>query len=162
RRIDRAYQTAEILSTMLSYPIEDERPVLEALLEVTDSAMTYRSRYLLLLQPASTIDLITNDETNPRSLRFQLEAACKLIDKLPDSPSEVGISTVRKMAEAMRHLVRMSEANQLAIRGKGGHRHELESLLRKLLKGLPELSNAVAARYLIHTTVRQSLTGRRR
>ena len=72
RRIERAYQTAELLSAMLVNPIDDEYPVLESILQTTDSMMTYRSRYLLQMQPTAVIDLLVNDETNPRSIGYQL------------------------------------------------------------------------------------------
>ena len=46
-------------------------PALEMLLEVADSSMTYRSRYFTILQPAPVLDLLMNEEMNPRSLAFQ-------------------------------------------------------------------------------------------
>ena len=49
RRIERAYQTSELIAATLVNPISDERPLLESLLRATDSLMTYRSRYLLQL-----------------------------------------------------------------------------------------------------------------
>ena len=49
-----------------------EGPVLDAVLEVADSWMTYRRRYLSSLQAAAVLDLLVLDETNPRSLASQL------------------------------------------------------------------------------------------
>ena len=46
--------------------------MLEALLEVADSVMTYRSRYCSRFQLAPVLDLLLTDETNPRSVAFQL------------------------------------------------------------------------------------------
>src|SRR4029453_2194206 len=39
-----------------------------------DSTITYRTRYLGQLQPAPVLDLVMLDDSNPRSLAFQLRA----------------------------------------------------------------------------------------
>ena len=46
--------------------------VLEAMLEMADSSITYRSRYLTSLQVDLVLDLLLVDEANPRSIAFQL------------------------------------------------------------------------------------------
>jgi len=46
--------------------------VLEAVLEVCDSTITYRSRYNLLPHIVAVYDLVLLDDTNPRSILFQL------------------------------------------------------------------------------------------
>ena len=46
--------------------------MLEMLLEVGDSSMTYRSRYFTVLQAAPVLDLLMNETANPRSLAFQI------------------------------------------------------------------------------------------
>ena len=43
-------------------------------LELCDSTITYRTRYLGQLQPAPVLDLVILDDSNPRSLAFQLRA----------------------------------------------------------------------------------------
>jgi uncharacterized alpha-E superfamily protein len=58
-------------------------PLLEYLLEVADSSMTYRSRYFTTLQPVAVLDVLMADETNPRSLQFQLNHLADLYQKLP-------------------------------------------------------------------------------
>lgn len=159
RRIERTYQTAELLASTLCDPISDERPLLEAVLRVTDSLMTYRSRYLLKLQPAAVIDLLINDETNPRSIAFQVQYIEQMIDELPTDHTECALGDDQLLAERLRHRVRMSAPSELAKTDKTTRRVELDELLRSLIKDLPELSDAITARYLIHTTSSQTLTG---
>jgi hypothetical protein len=53
--------------------------VLEYLLEVADSSMTYRSRYFTTLQPLAVLDVLMADETNPRSLNFQMSHLVPII-----------------------------------------------------------------------------------
>ena len=56
---------------------------MECLLEVADSSMTYRTRYYTTLQPLAVLDVLMADETNPRSLDFQLSHLVDLYQKLP-------------------------------------------------------------------------------
>jgi uncharacterized circularly permuted ATP-grasp superfamily protein/uncharacterized alpha-E superfamily protein len=169
RRIERAWQTAELLRAMLvrgtatrkgELPTSiDERPILEAVLEACDSLMTYRSRYLLRLEPAATIDLLITDETNPRSILFQLERIAEVMGPLPTEVDEVALSADRRLALDLLHTVRMAQPMLLAKQNPSGVRESLDKLLETLTERLPELSNEIAARYLIHTTTAQALTG---
>jgi uncharacterized alpha-E superfamily protein len=62
---------------------EESWPVLEYLLEVADSSITYRSRYFTTLQPLAVLEVLMEDETNPRSLNFQMSHLSGLYSKLP-------------------------------------------------------------------------------
>ena len=57
--------------------------LLEAVLEIADSAMTYRYRYMTSLQVAPLLDLLLTDETNPRSVGYQLAALADHVRQLP-------------------------------------------------------------------------------
>ena len=72
-----------LLRSTLITAREEEHPVLEALLEIADSSMTYRNRYLTTLRLAPVLDLLMTDETNPRSLVFQLIALADHVEHLP-------------------------------------------------------------------------------
>lgn len=158
RRIERAFQTSELLSASLVPSTDDERPILEAVLETTDSLMTYRSRYLNLVRVAPTIDLLVTDETNPRSIRFQLEEIVNLLRTLPTDDKLVGLGADEKLADDLLHHLRMADPHVLK-QSEDQRRETLEVLLRKMIDGLPILSDAIAARYLIHTGVTQVITG---
>jgi transglutaminase-like putative cysteine protease len=56
-------------------PEADNPSVLEAVLEVADSSITYRSRYSLLPQLAAVFDLVLLDDKNPRSVSFSNQPA---------------------------------------------------------------------------------------
>ncbi len=83
RRIERAQYTVRMLQAVLVRPLAEPAPVIEALLEIADSSMTYRSRYLTSIQLAPALDLILTDETNPRSAAFQLAALAEHVRGLP-------------------------------------------------------------------------------
>ena len=159
RRIERAHQTAELLSATLIWPIEEEPPLLDAMLRITDSLMTYRSRYLAQLQPAAVIDLLITDELNPRSIAYQMQKIDFLLRQLPNETEEVGLGNDQRLAEQLSYRVRMSEPHALARHTDRGPRSGLGELLEPLIQDLPKLSDAIAARYLIHTADSQTPSG---
>lgn len=159
RRIERGYQTSELLIATLSHPIKDEQSLLEAVLRVTDSLMTYRSRYLSQLQPAAVADLLITDQTNPRSIVFQLQQIGQLIAELQTEATEYGLGEDERLSESLLHRVRMCDPTQLVTVDSAGQRNVLTELLEDLIDRLPKLSDAITARYLIHTTGSETLAG---
>lgn len=158
RRIERAFQSSELLTATFVHPIVNEQPLLESVLRVTDSLMTYRSRYLLQLRPVAALDLLVCDETNPRSLYYQLLSVTKILRALPGERSNLEMGTDQRIAETLLHELRMSDPHSLAHIHEG-RRPALDRLLGQLLSQIPVLSDAITARYLIHTDS-QTLTGR--
>lgn len=159
RRIERAHQTAELLSATMTVPIDRESNLCEAILDATDSLMTYRSRYLSLIQPAPTIDLLVTDESNPRSLRFQLQDIEQVLLELPTSASQVGLGEDERLAADLMRRLLVADVSKLTHCSPEGKRTALAELMEKVCVGMPNLANAVEARYLIHTSASQSLTG---
>ena len=72
RRIERGVAMVQLCRTSLCDSQPPPPNVLESVLEVADSAITYRRRYMTSLQVSAVADLLLADETNPRSLAFQL------------------------------------------------------------------------------------------
>ena len=56
----------------------DTQPHLNILLQFADSSITYRTRYLSVLRTDLVLQLLLLDETNPRSIGFQLAGARKI------------------------------------------------------------------------------------
>ena len=83
RRLERAIYLTRQLREITTPLGEQDWPLLECLLEVADSSMTYRSRYYTTLQPLAVLDVLMADETNPRSLDFQLTHLVHLYRQLP-------------------------------------------------------------------------------
>ena len=87
RRIERAQAVVAELAQVLDQPNAINQPGkveagLRLALELRDSVITYRTRYLAVLQPAPALDLILADEGNPRGLAFQLVAARELLREI--------------------------------------------------------------------------------
>ena len=122
--------------------------------------MTYRVRYLRQVQSAPAIDLLVTDDSNPRSIVFQLNRIDRIIGKLPTDHREVVLGVDEKLAKSLLNQVQMADPFALTVADISGRRGQLATLLESLIDELPRLSDAITARYLIHTARTQSLTGR--
>ncbi len=70
RRIERLQYMAMLLQNALTMRRESN---LDWLLELGDSIATYRARYVSRAEWPLLLDLLVDDETNPRSIRFQID-----------------------------------------------------------------------------------------
>jgi len=99
RRLERAICSVCQLREITTPLDPNSWPLLEYLLEVADSSLTYRCRYWTTLQPVAVLDVLMADASNPRSLEFQLSHVADLYVQLPrHSPEDLS---------AMRHAVAM-------------------------------------------------------
>ena len=119
RRLERAMYSLRQAREITKPLAEDEWPLLEYVLEVADSSMTYRSRYFTTLQPVAVLDVLMADETNPRSLDFQLSHLGRSLSKMPRH--------VPEDLHAMQHavaLLRSFELQQIAYPLPGAPRKQ--------------------------------------
>lgn len=119
RRMERAQAVCSQVGFALEQPPARVEPALRLVLELCDSLITYRTRYLTVLQPAPVLDLVLADEGNPRGLAFQLAAIGHLLDQIggPGDRSLSGVATalfddiqvmVNRVAEAQDQAVAAS------------------------------------------------------
>lgn len=151
RRMERAVHTMSLLLNSMVESRHDESAVLESILEVGDSLMTYRSRYLSNLQLAAVLDLLMTDETNPRSLAYQFAALHEHVENLPRDRSQPMRSPEQRIVMSALHSVRMVDVETLSQLEQNGRRNHLERFLSRLAQQLPKLSDVIAHKYLIHT-----------
>ena len=153
RRLERAIYLTRQLREITKPLAEQDWPLLECLLEVGDSSMAYRSRYYTTLQPLAVLDVLMADETNPRSLDFQLAHLADLYQRLPRHlPNEL-----QAMQDALA-LLRGFDLRKLKYPLPGASRaangtdglSQLERFLRGLEKLLPSWSNNLSSRYFSH------------
>jgi uncharacterized alpha-E superfamily protein len=158
RRLERSLHTCNLLKSTLVPAGEDSGPMLEALLEIGDSSMTYRSRYLTTLQLAPVLDLLLCDETNPRSVAFQLTALSNHVDSLPfDTSSPVRSGEQRIMMSALTSL-RLAEVESLCEPDRDQTRDKLDRLLTRLGTHLRNLSDSLTRTYLVHAGPSQQMS----
>jgi uncharacterized circularly permuted ATP-grasp superfamily protein/uncharacterized alpha-E superfamily protein len=94
RRVERGTMSLTVLRTMMAPGAA--RVHMEVLLEVGDSLLTYRARYLSQLQVAPVVDLLLTDDSNPRSVLFQATELVRHVSQLPRPDDAVRNSAERR------------------------------------------------------------------
>lgn len=159
RRLERAINTALLVERTLTEVRHDELPILEALLEAADSAMTYRRRYRATLQVPPVVDLLFADEGNPRSIAFQLAALAEHVEALPREHASVRRSAEARIASQMLSDVRLVDVEAACMR-QGARRPVLGNVLAGLVGRLHELSDALSGSYLAPARTSRALAAR--
>lgn len=153
RRLERAIYLTRQLREITIPLAEHDWSLLECLLEVADSSMTYRARYYTTLQPLAVLDVLMADGTNPRSLDFQLSHLVDLYQKLPRHVPE-DLQAMRVALELLRSFDLRELKYPLpgsATVGTGlDGLSRLERFLRELERLLPSWSNNLSNRYFSH------------
>jgi uncharacterized alpha-E superfamily protein len=153
RRLERAIYLTRQLRELATPLAEQDWPFLECLLEVADSSMSYRARYFTTLQPMAVLDLLMADETNPRSLEFQLRHLADLYQNLPRHLAD----DLQAMRDALASL-RSFDLRELKYPLPGAAivpnsfdgLAQLERFLRDTEQLLPSWSNNLSSRYFSH------------
>ena len=148
RRVERAQAVADQIACALEFPGVAQQPArvehgLRLALELCDSSITYRSRYLAVLQPAPALDLLLADDGNPRGLAFQLAAMRTLLSEIAsgaDNSLAVAAAALQDEPQAMVRTV--SEAADQSVAALF-----LPARLRALRDAVAELSDRVFRRY---------------
>jgi uncharacterized circularly permuted ATP-grasp superfamily protein/uncharacterized alpha-E superfamily protein len=153
RRLERAIYLTRQLREITTPLAEQDWSLLECLLEVGDSSMTYRTRYYTTLQPLAVLDVLMADETNPRSLDFQLSHLADLYQKLPrhlpDDLQAMRTALALLRSFDLRELEYPLPGAPTLANGSEGL-SELERFLRDLEQLLPSWSNNLSSRYFSH------------
>ena len=119
RRIERAIITGRLVRCFALAGAPEGG--LEVLLELADSQITYRQRYVMVAARAPVIDLVVLDPNNPRSVAFQLDRIEAHLAALPGRSAAGRLSPVQQIAAAIATRLRTVEA--AADRRGAHHRH---------------------------------------
>jgi uncharacterized circularly permuted ATP-grasp superfamily protein/uncharacterized alpha-E superfamily protein len=155
RRMERAFHVARLVRSTL---VEADAPAtFEGILEVADSSITYRSRYRGFVAFEPVLDLVLTDETNPRSVAFQLVAIDEHLSQLPRPERGVGLSPAARTALRALTSVRLAELTALGRVSPTGRREKLDELLAGLETDLPLFADQLTLSYLAHAEPSVSL-----
>jgi uncharacterized circularly permuted ATP-grasp superfamily protein/uncharacterized alpha-E superfamily protein len=157
RRIERASVATHLLGFTLAPARPDSTRLWEMLLEIADSLMTYRNRYLGTPEAASLIDLLVIDETNPRSIGFQVAALADHVAHLPRDESSPVLSGEERAVMAATSQLRLADVMALAAVDADGSRAQLGTMLTRLDASLRTLSEGITHHYLVHSAPRRRL-----
>ncbi len=149
RRLERAGNLGDVLALLFAEPktVEEEAARLGFVLRLADSYITYRSRYRLQPMLPFVLDLLLMDETNPRSVAFQLAGLSGHLERLPQASGGNALTRERRIVLGLQTAVRLGDVSELAQVGEHGSRDRLSAQLDQLHRGLPELSDAISRRY---------------
>jgi uncharacterized circularly permuted ATP-grasp superfamily protein/uncharacterized alpha-E superfamily protein len=158
RRMERSHAILEQLGQLLEQPPGPVQPGhveagLQLALELRDSVITYRTRYLAVMQAAPALDLILADEGNPRGLAFQLLAIRDLLRQITEEGDSLLASVDRALRDA-REMVNdvLAAPNQMQAAARLTERlGQLESLIETI-------ADRVSRRYFTLLPIARSLT----
>jgi uncharacterized circularly permuted ATP-grasp superfamily protein/uncharacterized alpha-E superfamily protein len=177
RRLERATNLANLLRAGLSTDIKTSA-ILEPLLEIADSSLTYRRRYFAQAQLPGVLDLLLMDAGNPRSLAFQLKELVEHVRNMPADPSGArgdarvaGVGSVRFLpvdpigldendepinVAALRNRLASANPRSLSHAREEGLTDPVDELLGEMTGGLAKLSEQLTHRYFSHTVMHTS------
>jgi len=150
-RIERALSLCAFLDCSLRLPEADNPSALETVLEVADSTLTYRSRYNLLPNIAAVYDLALLDDTNPRSLFFQIRQLAKHFEKLPREAES--LTPQQMILRDCISRLRTLDTRELAGCRGDWPAGETGRVIAEMLRDLPRLSDAIAVSYFAHSEI---------
>lgn len=154
RRVERADNLIWLMQRLvLPRTAPHDTTALQLLLEIADSSMTYRSRYLGVFQTAPVVDLLLLDESNPRGVAFQLATLAHHAANLPSAdPSDCPSS--RQLAE-MRAGLAVVDPTALTQANDAGDM-PLRALFDTLSAGLVRLSDTLSGSYFQHAALHRA------
>jgi uncharacterized alpha-E superfamily protein len=126
---------------------------MEALLEIADSLLTYRARYLSSLQVAPVVDLLLTDDTNPRSLAFQVSALMDHLKRLPGNTEVVRSNAERRLIALEGKLLTADIEQVCAGDGSG-----LRTLLEESVQMIWQFSDDVGQTWFAHMSPSRALS----
>jgi uncharacterized circularly permuted ATP-grasp superfamily protein/uncharacterized alpha-E superfamily protein len=156
-RIERALATTRLFDAAIVEPIKDEALILDAILETTDSSLTYRRRYLTRFEADAVADLLLADETNPRAVAFQARALEEHLRCLPREVTHPQRNQDHQLAIKFCSTLRLEDL-QLACQPTDGRRIRLGLLLNETIELLGLISERLAQTFFSHATTPTQLT----
>ena len=153
RRVERAINQTNLIHIGLPMVCAEARSALEALLEVSDSIMTYRARYRTAFQLAPVMDLLVMDESNPKSIAFQCGRIAAHVEALPRTEQRRFATAEARLALEMLTRVRLLDLSGLDCDTEADKRASLEEFLASMENRLTEFAHQVSAHYLTRVPV---------
>jgi uncharacterized alpha-E superfamily protein len=134
RRIERALATSRFIRQFAFGEAPDE--ALDVLLELADSQISYRLRYVMVASRAPVIDLVALDPNNPRSILFQVARIEAHLAALPGHDSDGRLSAPEQVATPLIARLRTTDAATIN-----------EGVLLEVEASLMKLSDLVTTNY---------------
>lgn len=152
RKVERCLCSIDLLRYSICHENAAQylREILDALLDVVDCRSIYRTRYLAGVRAAPVVDLLVTDETNPRSIAYQLVRLSEHVDALPRESLGVGLTAAQKLIRTAVHELRMLDVIRLCDQAEPEFQ-ELEGVLENTAELVKSLVDDLTRRYLVHS-----------
>ena len=150
RRVERALILATLLRATVTLRREPhlEAQLLEAVLRATESLMAYRRSFHEQPQIEPVLALLLLDETNPRSLGFQLRQIQRAVAELAHEDGRVELSQEERLVLDAATSLQLADLGRLSGYDNGGDaRHGLDALLGRVATLLAQTSDVLARHY---------------
>jgi uncharacterized alpha-E superfamily protein len=152
QHLERALQTSALLQTVFVPPQPapaTSAALMEAVLRMADTLMTYRRRYRSELHPLAIIDLLLLDETTPRSVGYQCARIQRQCAKLPQLAASTMLSPEQRISLELVSLLQLVDPQSLFDSDQHAT-PALGMLLNQLQHRLRLLSDSITLSYFNH------------
>ncbi|MBS0518612.1 MAG: circularly permuted type 2 ATP-grasp protein [Proteobacteria bacterium] len=157
RRIERSqFILGSALGPFRVSPIDWDASMRLAL-ELCDSTITYRTRYLGQLQPAPVLDLVVLDDSNPRALAFQLHSIRGHLERLGRASGTRVPDMLHELDIDFERMVQMFTGEERSWRHEGLALAVLREIVEDAERRLDDLSEAITRAYFSHVPAAQSV-----
>jgi len=148
RRLERLQFLSDIMARRLDGAPSPTRGELEWLLEIGDSAITYRTRYRAAPVWDSTVDLLVYDDRNPRALAFQWQAIEAMLGDVANSLGYPPQETLREPIEGLLALKGATFGGDLEFARRA--RQKLSQCLKDMNAAAGLLSDQITSQHFSH------------
>jgi uncharacterized circularly permuted ATP-grasp superfamily protein/uncharacterized alpha-E superfamily protein len=157
RRIERAqFVLGSALGPFQQSPI-DWDAAMRLALELCDSSITYRWRYLGQLQPEPVLDLVVLDDSNPRAFAFQLRSIASHLERLAEASGTRVSDPLATLDEDLARAVAMFAGEEKSWRHEGLALGVLREIISDGELRIEELSEAITRAYFSHVPAAQAV-----
>jgi uncharacterized alpha-E superfamily protein len=160
RTLEKSYQMTSLLQSSLVVELDesDQATVLESVLLSFEMLVSYRRRYRSRVEVKSGLQLLMIDQSNPRSLQFQLSALKDHIHGLPEADRSIGLPPEGRCTLEALTAVQLADLAQLVACKEGTYlRARLDQLLNRVQELLETTATLISDKYFDHKTAHQQL-----
>ena len=145
RRLERLQFQCVVLQRALSM---DENGNLDWLLDLSDSIITYRARYRAQSEWLPVLDLLMCDDSNPRSILFQMSGILSALRKIAEAYGDCGEHLLAPLKEELFALEPGADLNY--------GNPKLSALLHSIQLASEALSEQISVQFFSYTDKDQS------
>lgn len=138
RRIERAVATCRYVRHFA----DAGEGALETLLELADSQITYRMRYVMSAARGPVVDLVMLDSNNPRSVGYQVSRIAQHLAQLPGHRQDGRLNAAERIAVRLATELETTDAQAVG-----------EALLARTERALLQLSDEISQRFFTHREI---------